>query len=225
VRGIFVTGTDTDAGKTVISAGLVRALGPGAMGLKPVASGSRMVDGRLINEDAQSLLEVSSPLVYDEVNLCSLEPAIAPHLAARQAGKTLRACDLTAHVREVCGVHQRLAVVEGAGGWRVPLNDSEYFSDFALALGFPVLLVVRIKLGCINHALLSAEAITRDGLTLCGWVANGFLQESSLDAEVIESINDRLGICCAAKVPRMSNPSPAQVAYCFESNWLSGFMR
>jgi dethiobiotin synthetase len=222
MKGIFVTGTDTDAGKTVVAAGLVSALGGKAMGLKPVASGSLWREGRWINGDAASLLAESPGLDYDEINLHSLEPAIAPHLAARAAGLDLRVADMVRHVRETSLKHQRFAVVEGAGGWRVPLNDQEYFSDLAKALRLPVLLVVRIRLGCINHALLTAEAVCRDGLTLTGWVANGFSPESTLDAEVMSSISERLSAPCIGRIPRLDSPAATLVASCFDADWLSG---
>lgn len=221
MKGVFVSGTDTDAGKTVVASGLVCALGQRAMGLKPVASGSVWRGGRWINEDAASLLEVSPGLHYDEVNLHSLEPAIAPHLAAREAGLDLRVAALVRHVRETSMKHKRFSVVEGAGGWRVPLNDQEYFSDLAKALMLPVLLVVRIRLGCINHALLTVEAIERDGLTLTGWVANCFSPVSTLDAEVISTLSARLTAPCVGRIPCLDSPGAAEVASYFEAEWLS----
>jgi dethiobiotin synthetase len=221
IRGMFVTGTDTDAGKTVVAAGLVKALGGRAMGLKPVASGSTCRDSQWMNEDAAALLAVSPGLTYREVNRYSLEPAIAPHLAAQAAGVDLHVAELARHVNQAVERHARFAVVEGAGGWRVPLGEKEYFSDLASALQLPVLLVVRIRLGCINHALLTAEAVERDGLRLTGWVANGFEPGSALDQAVMQSITDRMAAPCVGRIPRLDEPSASRVAQCFDSRWLS----
>ncbi len=175
-NAFFVTGTDTGAGKTLVTAGLLHAAaarGLRSIGLKPLASGSaRTAHGELHNEDALMLQQAASvPLAYADVNALSLEPAIAPHLAAVEGGLQLDVRLLAAHCRAQLLRPHDLLLVEGAGGWRVPLNDHETLADLACLLGLPVILVVGMRLGCVNHALLSAEAIARDGLTLAGWVA------------------------------------------------------
>jgi len=170
--GLFVTGTDTGVGKTVVSASLLRALRRvcRAVGMKPVASG--IDDGEALNADVRALCEagnVDAPLA--DVNPYSFAPPIAPELAAREAGTTI-------DVEVIAAAYARLAeradcvVVEGAGGALVPLTRHTDMLDIPRRLGIPVLLVVGMRLGCINHALLSALAINARGLVLAGWVAN-----------------------------------------------------
>jgi dethiobiotin synthetase len=172
----FVTGTDTGVGKTLVAAALLLAAGArGArtIGLKPIATGARLTAQGLRNADAETLCAaMSEKLPYDEVNPVVLAPAIAPHIALAAAGIALTAAELRARCARALGHPHDIAVVEGAGGWRVPLGRDETLADLARLLGFPVVLVVGLRLGCINHALLTAEAIRADGLRLAGWVAN-----------------------------------------------------
>ena len=172
----FVTGTDTEIGKTTIAAGLLhaaRSAGLSTAAAKPVASGCEPTAQGLRNGDALVLLgQCSLALAYEQVNPLAFAPAIAPHLAAREAGVELSAARLHEAVREVLALQADFTLVEGAGGWRVPLLGRENLSDLARLLALPVVLVVGVRLGCINHALLSAEAILGDGLALVGWVAN-----------------------------------------------------
>jgi dethiobiotin synthetase len=175
MRGVFVTGTDTGVGKTLFSAALLLQLGANgvnAAACKPVAAGCRRERGQLINGDAELLAGVApfgAPLAV--VNPVALEPAIAPHIAAAEAGIRLDAAALAEACRAAAEGAEYL-VVEGAGGWRVPLGPEGTLAEVAVALGLPVVLVVGLRLGCLNHALLSAEAISADGLALAGWVAN-----------------------------------------------------
>lgn len=168
----FITGTDTDVGKTTIAAGLLHAArlaGLSTAAGKPVASGCELGPKGLRNADALALLAQSSlPLSYAEVNPFAFEPAIAPHLAAREAGVALTVQSLLMPMRELLAKGADFTLIEGAGGWRVPLADQDNLSDLAMALGLPVILVVGVRLGCINHALLSAEAIAR---MVCNWRA------------------------------------------------------
>lgn len=173
----FVTGTDTEVGKTWVSCRLLdaaRAAGLSCYGLKPVAAGCDDKPEGLRNEDALKLIEASSAkLGYDLVNPVALREPVAPHLAAADEGKRLSLGRLTGYVRGALMAQRAdLVLVEGAGGWRVPLNDREYLSGLARELDLPVVLVVAMRLGCISHALLTAEAILRDGCRLAGWVAN-----------------------------------------------------
>jgi dethiobiotin synthetase len=212
----FVTGTDTEVGKTTIAAGLLyaaRQAGLSTAAAKPVASGcERTVDG-LRNSDALALLgECTLPLRYDEVNPLAFEPAIAPHLAAREAGVALTVAALAAPVRQVLALQAQFSLVEGAGGWRVPLAGDETLSDLAIELGLPVILVVGVRLGCINHALLSAEAIERDGLRLAGWVANVVDPGTSRLEENLATLTERLASPCLGQVPRLPTADPADVA-------------
>lgn len=175
-KQFFVTGTDTDAGKTYFTSGLLEAAvraGLQTVGLKPIAAGADSKDGTA-NSDAIALQEASnSKLVYQQINPVLLKAAIAPHIAAQQEGKRITASRLSGYVKGALLGSYQLALVEGAGGWRVPLNEREMMSDLAIDLKMPVILVVPMRLGCLNHALLSAEAIVRDGLPFAGWVANG----------------------------------------------------
>lgn len=173
----FITGTDTEIGKTWVSCRLLeqaRRHGLSGYGLKPVAAGCEQHDGLWQNDDARALMASSSvSLPYDQVNPVALRAAIAPHLAAAQESRQLKADRLAGYLRGTISSHPAdLILIEGAGGWRVPLNLQEPLSTLPVIMKLPVILVVGMKLGCINHALLTAEAITRDGLTLAGWVAN-----------------------------------------------------
>ena len=171
---VFVTGTDTGVGKTLITQALLqklRAEGHSAAGFKPVASGAARSGQGLRNDDALALQAASTPgLRYEEVNPWCFEPAIAPHLAAREAGVEISLAALDAAHRHLANRHDWV-VVEGAGGWLVPLGPQHSFADWVGRHDWPVILVVAMRLGCINHALLSAEAIRRR-TRLLGWVAN-----------------------------------------------------
>ena len=175
MSGLFITGTDTGIGKTVVSLGLMQTLqdqGLSVAGMKPVASGCEQTAAGLRNADAVQLLEQSScQLEYEQVNPYAFAPAIAPHLAAEAAGVRID-LDVIGTAYRALAARVDCVVVEGVGGWQVPLNDRQNVSDLASALGLDVCLVVGMRLGCINHALLTAGAITDRGCTLTGWVAN-----------------------------------------------------
>jgi len=175
LHGIFVTGTDTGSGKTFASCALLRAWraqGLRASGMKPVASGSVTTPQGLRNEDALALLAASDPApAYADCNPYAYEPPIAPHVAAALADRPV-ALDviIAAHAR--IAAHCTRSVVEGVGGWLAPLSDTLMQADLVHALDLRVVLVVGVRLGCINHALLSARAIRADGCRLVGWIAN-----------------------------------------------------
>lgn len=212
----FVTGTDTEIGKTTIAAGLLHAArraGLSTAAVKPVASGCVATAEGLRNDDALALLgQCSLPLRYDEVNPLAFAPAIAPHLAAREAGVLLDVASLQQAVGAILARGADFTLVEGAGGWRVPLSGQETLSDLPMALNLPVILVVGVRLGCINHAVLSAEAIARDGLRLAGWVANVVdAQTSRLDDNLV-TLAERLPAPCLGRVPRLQQATPATVA-------------
>jgi dethiobiotin synthetase len=204
-RSWFVTGTDTEVGKTAVSAGLLlaaRARGLSTAAVKPVAAGC---DEQGHNEDAQLLQSVmTAELDYQQVNPVAFQPAIAPHIAAAMAGKNPTASQLAGYCRAVTmGAHD-FVLIEGAGGWRVPLNRRETLADLAVALQTPVILVVAMRLGCINHALLSAEAILGDGLPLAGWVANCVGPEMDSHADNVQSLRERLPAPLLGEVPFLS---------------------
>ena len=173
----FVTGTDTEVGKTWVSCRLLdqaRQQGLSCYGLKPVAAGCERTEQGLRNEDALAMMASSSIKIdYDIVNPIALESPIAPHLAAAQVGKQMRIPRIEGYINGALMAYKAdLILVEGAGGWRVPVNAGEMLSELALRMQLPVILVVGMKLGCISHALLTVEAIVRDGCRLAGWVAN-----------------------------------------------------
>ncbi len=210
---IFVTGTDTEVGKTRISVGLIKVLqqqGLRVAAMKPVASGCEWRDGQLQNEDALALSQQADiKLPYLQVNPYAFEPAIAPHLAAKQVGETISLTVLESQFAEM-QLQADAVVVEGAGGWLVPLNDQQTIADLAKALNLPVVLVVAIKLGCINHALLTVQAIADSGLKLVGWVANDFLDDSQSTA-IIQSLKQRIAAPCLGIVPKLAEDEDASV--------------
>lgn len=212
----FVTGTDTEIGKTTIAAGLLHAArraGLSTAAAKPVASGCVATAEGLRNDDALALLgQCSLPLRYEEVNPLAFAPAIAPHLAAREAGVRLDVASLQQAVGAILARGADFTLVEGAGGWRVPLSGQETLSDLPVALNLPVILVVGVRLGCINHAVLSAEAITRDGLRLAGWVANVVDAQTSRLDDNLATLAERLPAPCLGQVPRLPQATPAAVA-------------
>lgn len=169
----FVTGTDTGVGKTAVSCGLLAAAAAAGLrtaAIKPVAAGC---DENGQNEDALSLqAAMTEVLDYSQVNPVALQAAIAPHLAAALEGKRLQANRLAGLCRGVMLGGADFVLIEGAGGWRVPISGRETLADLAIELRVGVIMVVGMRLGCINHALLTAEAIRRDGLPLAAWVAN-----------------------------------------------------
>lgn len=215
-QAYFVTGTDTEVGKTTIAAGLLHAArlaGLSTAAAKPVASGCEVTAEGLRNSDALALLgECTLPLSYAQVNPLAFAPAIAPHLAAREAGVALTLDALLPPVQQVLALGADFTLVEGAGGWRVPLAGQANLSDLPIALGLPVILVVGVRLGCINHALLTAEAIARDGLILAGWVANIVDPQTSRLEENLATLAERLPAPCLGQVPRLAQASPAAVA-------------
>jgi len=215
-RAFFIAGTDTDVGKTTIAAGLLHAArlaGLSTAAVKPVASGCEWSDQGLRNSDALALLaECSLALDYATINPFAFEPAIAPHIAAREAGVELTAARLIEAVQPVLARRADFTLIEGAGGWRVPLNAHEHLSALPAALGLPVILLVGVRLGCINHALLSAEAIARDGLELAGWVANIVDPATSRLEDNLATLAELLPAPCLGRVPRLAEPTARQVA-------------
>lgn len=215
-KNYFITGTDTDVGKTLVAASLLYSAsdrGLVTLGLKPVAAGCKLVAGQLKNSDALALMEAASlKLIYDQVNPVALEAAIAPHIAAQKAGIRLSADRLVGYCKGSLMRHYDFALVEGAGGWRVPLNDRETLASVAKQLNFPVILVVGMKLGCISHALLTAEAIIRDGLPFAGWVANRIDPEMQEYEANLDSLKQRLPGLFLGAIPFIESVNPRSVA-------------
>ena len=203
MSSVFVTGTDTGVGKTRISVALIELLkqqGLQVAGMKPIASGCEFTAEGLRNEDAVALQQYANvDLPYELINPYAFEPAIAPHIAAQQCGGNIE----INHIQQNYAVIEQqvdAVVVEGAGGWLVPLNEQHTLADLAVELGLPVVLVVGIRLGCINHALLTVEAIRQSGLPLHGWVANQLEQNAQADA-IIKTLQQRISAPCLGVVP------------------------
>lgn len=214
---LFVTGTDTGVGKTLVSAAILHAAsrkGLRTLAMKPVASGCEETAEGLRNDDALMLQSaMTEQLPYAQVNPIALAPAIAPHVAANQVGRQLSAARLAGFVRGLQLRPADIFLVEGAGGWRVPLNDLETYAEVPRDLGLGVVLVVPLKLGCINHALLTVEAIKADGLTIKGWVANRPDPEvMDCEEETLLYLKRHLPAVCLGVLPWMSDPDPSHLA-------------
>ena len=210
-KGFFITGTDTEVGKTVVATALVRGLvaqGLRVAVMKPVASGSQRTPAGLRNEDALALIQASNVAApYDRVNPYCFEPAISPHIAAEEAGI---AVDLN-HIRtnfDSLAAAADLVIVEGAGGWLAPLGPNASMKDLARALDLPTILVVGVRLGCINHALLTKLAIESHGTTFAGWIANTVDPAMPRRKENLEALTRGLGAPPLALVPRLAAASP-----------------
>lgn len=205
-QAYFVTGTDTDIGKTFVSSLLLArasSQGHACFAIKPISAGCGMDEsGHLISDDAQCLQQHASVQLVDElVAPIKLPAATSPHIAAAQVGERLQAGRVVGHIRAGLSTRASRILVEGAGGWRVPINLQECISDVAKQLRLPVILVVGIRLGCLNHALLTAELIMRDGLPLAGWVANCLHADEPFMAEQIETLTKKLSAPCLGVVP------------------------
>lgn len=209
-RGFFITGTDTDAGKTLVACTLARKLrleGEKVSVAKPIAAGAEWVGGELRNDDALALQQAAGGWQsYRQINPCCFAEAIAPHIAAR--GAELTVASLLSAMQPALSVDADTLLVEGAGGWHVPLNDGENLSDLAKALNLPVVLVVGIKLGCLNHAILSAQAIEASGLALVGWVGSVVQPGMPALKENVDTLRQRLAAPCWGVLSHMPDGSP-----------------
>lgn len=211
--GCFITGTDTGIGKTIVASALVRALcgeGIDAAGMKPIASGSSMTDEGLRNEDALSLIASSSNAPqYADVNPYCFEPPVSPHIAAREAGVQVDLAIIRRAYDRLSSAYDYV-VVEGAGGWLAPIDDSGgSMADLAAALGLPVVLVVGLRLGCLNHARLTLEAIRARGAPFAGWIANALDPTFERAADNIHALVDLLGAPALERVPYAPPPGLA----------------
>jgi len=176
MKSYFITATDTDAGKTYFSRLLVKALVMKKQKVavfKPISAGCQFIDNVLVNEDAQCLMiESNCQQSLQAINpIAFLEP-IAPHIAAKKNDVIITVEQISYHYKGVTDLNADFCITEGAGGWRLPLGDGLYLSNFAKVSKAKVILVVNMKLGCLNHAVLTYEAILADGLECVGWVAN-----------------------------------------------------
>jgi len=202
--GLFITGTDTGVGKTLVAVSLVRALAAQGMrvaAMKPIAAGAVNTPRGLRNDDAEALAaaaNVAAP--YERINPYCLAAPVSPHIAAAEAGVTIEVSMIARRFGELAE-RADCVIVEGAGGWLAPISDHETVADVARALALPVLLVVGLRLGCLNHALLSARAIEADGLTLAGWIGNSIDPAFERREENLAALERRLGRAPLAVIP------------------------
>ncbi|PJE79830.1 ATP-dependent dethiobiotin synthetase BioD 1 [invertebrate metagenome] len=213
----FVTGTDTDAGKTVASCGLLEAArlaGLSTLALKPVSAGCYVTPEGLRNQDAVELMAaMSSEAGYEQVNPVAVEPAIAPHIAIAMLNLDATTEQLHGKCRQTIeSVNADFTLIEGAGGWLAPLNRYEMISDLAKSLNIPVIMVVNMKLGCLNHATLTARTIAQDGLVLKGWIANTAEVEMEAYQENLATLKQTLSAPCIGEIPWMPACNPTAVA-------------
>ena len=207
MQTFFITGTDTDAGKTYVAVALLqglKTLGYRTVAQKPVAAG---VNKAGFNTDALQLQQHATEQVsYELVNPYCLTDAVAPHLAAAKAGLCIEPVVLTTHLQQLKNTNADIALVEGAGGWLLPLDDKTTMADWVTEQQLPVLLVVGMKLGCLNHALLTVREIERSGLKLLGWVANCIDPDMAYQRENINYLQQRLAAPCLGILPHQSEP-------------------
>jgi dethiobiotin synthetase len=203
-RGLFVTGTDTGVGKTVIACALARGFvraGERVAVMKPVASGAERTAEGLRNADALALMASANvPLTYRDVNPYCFEPAISPHIAAEEAKIRVDIGVIRAGLVALESISERV-IIEGAGGWLAPINARESMGDLARALGVPAVLVVALKLGCLNHAALTRRAVAADGVAFGGWIANRAGPPMERESENLATLTRLLGAPPLAIVP------------------------
>jgi dethiobiotin synthetase len=223
----FVTGTDTEIGKTLISAAILHKLvtsGQRACGMKPIAAGAAIGDdGALHNDDADMLAAAGNVHLPQHITTPYMfkEPA-APHIAAALEGVTIELVPIIAAYAEILGASDAV-VVEGVGGFHVPLADDFDTADLAAQLNLPVVLVVGLRLGCISHALLTVEAVVRRGLVIAGWVANEVDPDMAFIDENVAALEQRIPAPLLGRVPRLDAPTAASAADYLHLNGLPGW--
>ena len=194
-KGFFISGTDTGIGKTTASVFLMKQLqqqGLSVAGMKPIASGCEVSGNGLRNEDALALMaQASIDLPYDLINPFAYEEPIAPHIAAHNSGRAIDVNTIVENYRQIAA-QVDIVVVEGVGGWAVPINEQQTTAHVAQALGLPVVLVTGIRLGCLNHTLLTAQAIESDGMLCSAWIANHLAPDTAYAAENINYLKKTL---------------------------------
>ncbi|MEZ0238128.1 MAG: dethiobiotin synthase [Methylophilaceae bacterium] len=219
-HGFFVTGTDTGVGKTLISSALVHYFAQSGLrvaGMKPVAAGCERVGAHLLSEDVASLRDAGNvDIPLEVINPYAFEPPLAPHIAAEAEGVRIELTIIHEAFKKAADTVDIL-VVEGVGGFRVPLNDQEDTADLACRLGLPIILVVGLRLGCLNHALLTAESIVARGLKLAGWVANCIDPEMEMQQENLAALGKRISAPCLGVVSYQSVADFNTVAMAFDT--------
>ena len=224
--GYFVTGTDTDVGKTTFTVALIRALQQQSLkvaAMKPVAAGGVAIDGRCVNEDVLALSQAADIQAdLSIINPYAFMPPIAPHIAAAQAGTTIELDKIVA-AYSALAAQADAVVVEGAGGLCVPLNAQSDIADLVAALHLPIILVVGMRLGCLNHALLTAEVIASRGLKWAGWVANILDPEMPALEENIATLESRLPSPSLGRLCKIKGASHSDRSDDFIMQWSSAF--
>ena len=208
----FITGTDTEVGKTVASCALLQAAGAAGyrtLGYKPVASGSEMTAEGIRNSDALALQAASSvKLPYESINpLAFIEPT-SPHIISAHEQRPIHFSVMSEGLAQL-STQANWLQVEGAGGWLTPLSDTTTFADWVITEQLPLILVVGIKLGCINHALLTAQVIQAAGLPLAGWIANDIQAPGRWHQQYLETLKQRLPAPLLGEIPWLSEITPA----------------
>jgi dethiobiotin synthetase len=213
-KGVFITGTDTGVGKTWFTVTLMEALkkqGHQTAGMKPIACGANYINGKLMNDDATLIMQhCSQPTDYELINPVVLELPVAPNIAASCVNKTIDLDQIVASYHRLAANSEKV-VVEGIGGWRVPISNKISTVDLVRELSLPVIMVVGVRLGCISHALLTAEAIRADGLGLCGWVSNQLENDNPYKRETIVTLKERLACPHIADIPYTGGFEPEKL--------------
>jgi dethiobiotin synthetase len=214
-RSLFVAGTDTEIGKTLVSSALLHGFaraGLRAAAMKPIASGAVERDGVLHNDDADQLDAAANVALPNAIRTpFMMREPIAPHIAAGREGIALDIARIV-EAHRFAVTQADIVVVEGVGGFRVPLDDAHDTADLAVALGLPVVLVVGMRLGCISHALLTAEAIAARGLALAGWVANRVDPDMLYPDENIATLKARIAAPLLGVIPNLAPPDASRAA-------------
>ncbi|WP_434339167.1 dethiobiotin synthase [Motilimonas cestriensis] len=219
-QAFFVTGTDTEVGKTFITCALMqglRSVNKTVIGYKPIAAGAELSHHGLLNEDALLLQRNGSiDLPYEAINPIVFAPPIAPHIAAQQAGQAISMEMVNIGFQQLKHQESDFLLVEGAGGWRLPLGNGQYLSDWVASEQLPVILVVGMKLGCLNHAILTAESIIASGLKIAGWVANSSASEQAYLTENIDYLRQHIYAPYMGHVPFMPQANALEAAQCLD---------
>ncbi len=213
-NAIFVTATDTDAGKTLVSRAILELAkdhGLSTLGYKPVSAGCELTPEGLRNEDALFLQQASTiDCPYEKVNPIAYADPVAPHLAAARVNQVITVEQLSSGMFDLQQYRPDLLLVEGAGGWRLPLGKGSFLSDFVIQHKMPVIFVIGLKLGCLNHALLTYEALKSDGINVVGWVANLVDPEMRYLEQNITSLKDMIDAPCIGVIPFLDNTEDAK---------------